>query len=209
MYKSLFKRLFDILIVLVSLIVALPAFLLLALCIRIKIGSPVLFKQTRHGMNGKLFAIYKFRTMTNDCDETGNLLPDAERLVPLGRFLRKFSLDELPELINVIKGEMSLVGPRPWLMRYYAYFTDEERVRYTVRPGITGLAQVSGRNDLSWDGRIAQDLEYVKRCSLLLDIYILFMTFWKCISREGLRVDPGSVMADFDEERKRRMQGSH
>jgi lipopolysaccharide/colanic/teichoic acid biosynthesis glycosyltransferase len=203
MYKKLFKRLFDLFAVAVSAILLFPAFLCLALCVRIGIGSPIFFRQMRRGLNGKPFMLWKFRTMTNNCDEAGNLLPDSARLTALGRLLRRFSLDELPELINVLKGDMSLVGPRPWLMRYYAYFRENERMRFTVRPGITGLAQVSGRNNLSWDDRIALDLEYVNKCALSTDLHILVMTLWKCLSQEGLHVDPGAVMADFDEERKR------
>jgi lipopolysaccharide/colanic/teichoic acid biosynthesis glycosyltransferase len=135
-------------------------------------------------------------------DIAGNMLPDGQRLTPFGRFLRKTSLDELPELLNVIKGEMSLVGPRPLLMRYYPYFTDEERVRFTVRPGITGLAQVSGRNDLSWDLRIAADIEYVRTYSFWMDITILFKTALTVFTHRGLQVDPGATMLDFDEERR-------
>jgi undecaprenyl phosphate N,N'-diacetylbacillosamine 1-phosphate transferase len=203
MYKKLFKRFFDLFTVAVLAIFILPAFLCLALCVRIGIGSPIFFRQMRRGLNGKPFMLWKFRTMTNKCDEAGHLLPDSARLTALGRSLRKFSLDELPELINVFKGDMSLVGPRPWLMRYYAYFKENERIRFSVRPGITGLAQVSGRNSLSWDARIALDLEYIGKCSLSTDLHILILTLWKCVSQEGLHVDPGTVMADFDEERKR------
>ncbi|MBN1640890.1 MAG: sugar transferase, partial [Anaerolineae bacterium] len=156
---------------------------------------------------GKPFTLIKFRTMTDARDADGKLRPDAERLTPLGRFLRSTSLDELPELLNVIRGEMSLVGPRPLLMRYDPYFRASERSRFLVRPGITGLAQVSGRNDLPWDERIAADVRYVDECSLGLDLAVLFSTAWQALRREGLRVDPGTNMLDFDEERRREFSG--
>jgi lipopolysaccharide/colanic/teichoic acid biosynthesis glycosyltransferase len=149
----------------------------------------------------------KFRTMTDARDANGELLSDTERLTPFGRWLRNTSLDELPELLNVIRGDMSIVGPRPLLMRYYPWFTDEEHARFNVRPGITGLAQISGRNDLPWDKRIAMDVEYVRRRSLLLDLSIIFKTVERIVSRKGLQEDPGAVMLDFDEERRRRKEG--
>jgi len=167
-----------------------------------------LFKQKRPGLHGKPFTIYKFRTMTDERDGNGALLPDGERLTRIGRFLRKTSMDELPELFNVLKGDMSIVGPRPLLMRYYPYFTDEEKIRFSVLPGITGLSQVSGRNDLPWDKRIATDLQYVYNYSFNLDIWILLMTVRRVITRHGLRVDPGKTMIDFDEERRQRLKNT-
>jgi lipopolysaccharide/colanic/teichoic acid biosynthesis glycosyltransferase len=167
------------------------------------LGAPVVFTQRRPGLAGKPFKIFKFRTMTLGYGPDGELLADAERLTAFGRFLRQTSLDELPELLNVVMGEMSLVGPRPLLMRYYPYFTSAERARFLVRPGITGLSQIDGRNDLSWDQRIRRDIEYVSWCSPWLDLCILCLTFWRVITRSGLRADPGTTMLDFDEERRR------
>jgi lipopolysaccharide/colanic/teichoic acid biosynthesis glycosyltransferase len=206
MYKRYFKRAFDLAIAIVSILIALPILILLAALVWIKCGHPIFFRQLRPGLHGRPFLLWKFRTMTNDRDEAGNLLNDSLRLTSFGRFLRRWSLDELPEIINVLKGDMSLVGPRPLLMRYYEYFTDKEKIRFSIRPGITGLAQVSGRNNMSWDDRIAADMVYVKECSFLMDLRLLLSTFSNCVSQEGLHVDPGAVMADFDEERRSRAQ---
>ena len=205
-YRCLGKRVFDLVITLPVLVVVSPALLGIGLLVRLKLGSPVLFRQERPGLNGRLFKIAKFRTMTDEHDAGGELLPDAQRLMKLGRILRSTSLDELPELFNVLKGEMSIVGPRPLLMRYYPYFTEDERIRFTVKPGITGLAQISGRNDLSWDQRIASDVRYVKELSFALDLHIMILTLWRVISRHGLQVDPGATMLDFDEERRKRVE---
>ena len=205
-YRCLGKRVFDLVITLPVLVVVSPALLGIGLLVRLKLGSPVLFRQERPGLNGRLFKIAKFRTMTDEHDAGGDLLPDAQRLMKLGRILRSTSLDELPELFNVLKGEMSIVGPRPLLMRYYPYFTEDERIRFTVKPGITGLAQISGRNDLSWDQRIASDVRYVKELSFALDLHIMILTLWRVISRHGLQVDPGATMLDFDEERRKRVE---
>ena len=202
MYYPYGKRILDIVIAAMGLILALPIFILIALFVRIFIGLPVLFCQERPGYLGQLFTICKFRTMTNGRDADGNLLSDTQRLTTFGKFLRRTSLDELPELINVLKGDMSLIGPRPLLVRYYPYFTKEEQIRFTVKPGITGLAQVLGRNDLSWDRRMATDIKYVRQCSFGLDMKLLALTGWRVISRHGLQVNPGSVMLDFDEERR-------
>lgn len=201
------KRTFDVVASLAGLLLLGPILLIIALLVRLKLGAPVLFRQQRPGLHGVPFEIFKFRTMTDNCDEHGVLLSDTERLTPFGKFLRSTSMDELPELLNVLRGEMSLVGPRPLLMRYYPYFTPDEQVRFDVRPGITGLAQISGRNDLSWDNRIAADLLYVQKKSFLTDVRILFMTVWRVIFRQGLRVDPGVTMVDFDVERKQRLSG--
>jgi len=181
-----------------------PVLLVVAILVRLRLGTPVLFRQKRPGRHGVPFEMLKFRTMTDARGPDGELLSDTERLTPFGRWLRKTSLDELPELFNVIRGDMSLVGPRPLLMRYYPWFTDEERARFDVRPGITGLAQISGRNDLAWDQRIATDVEYVRRQSLVFDLSIIFKTLERIVSKKGLQEDPGAVMLDFDEERRRR-----
>jgi lipopolysaccharide/colanic/teichoic acid biosynthesis glycosyltransferase len=170
--------------------------------VRVLHGSPVLFRQQRPGLHGKPFTMYKFRTMTDARDAEGNLLPDAERLTRFGRFLRSTSLDELPELFNVVKGEMSLVGPRPLLMRYLPYYTEKERLRFTVRPGITGLAQILGRNNLGWNERLALDVSYVHSCLLWVDIKILWLTLHRVVTKQGVQVDTGATMHDLDIERQ-------
>jgi sugar transferase EpsL len=190
MYRMFGKRLLDLALTIPALILFAPLLALLALLVRLKLGSPVLFRQQRPGLHGQPFTILKFRTMTNDRDDQGNLLPDAERLTPFGRFLRNTSLDELPELFNVLKGEMSLVGPRPLLMRYQPYFTDTERVRFLVRPGITGWAQIHGRSTVPWDERLAYDVWYYENCTLFLDIKIGLMTIGKVLRREDTTPDP-------------------
>jgi lipopolysaccharide/colanic/teichoic acid biosynthesis glycosyltransferase len=197
------KRALDLSLSVPLVLLISPLMFLLAGLVRVLLGYPVIFKQERPGLRGNAFTLYKLRTMTDGRDRYGSLLPDAERLTQFGRFLRSTSLDEIPELINVIRGEMSLVGPRPLLVRYYAYFTPAERVRFLVRPGITGFSQVYGRNDLSWDLRIERDVQYVNCCSLRLDLRILLLTVWRVLSRDGLRIDPGATMLDFDEERRR------
>lgn len=203
-YARYGKRALDVLCSALGLAILSPVMLLIAALARVRLGSPILFRQMRPGRGAKPFALLKFRTMTDERDASGQLLPDSRRLTEFGTFLRKTSLDELPELWNVLRGDMSLVGPRPLLMRYTPYFTLAERVRFSVRPGITGLAQVSGRNNLCWDERIGLDVEYVRRQSFALDAKILLMTAQRVISRKGLQVDPGAVMLDFDEERRRR-----
>lgn len=207
MYRRFGKRALDLVITVPALILLALPIGILALLVRTKLGSPVLFRQRRPGRNGVSFEILKFRTMTDARAPDGTLLSDAERLTPFGRRLRASSLDELPELLNVIRGEMSLVGPRPLLERYTPFFTERECKRFQVRPGITGLAQISGRNDLAWDTRIACDVEYVETLSLALDLRILFATLRKVIVREGVQVDTGTTMLDFDEERRRAAQG--
>jgi lipopolysaccharide/colanic/teichoic acid biosynthesis glycosyltransferase len=178
-----------------------PALLALAVVIRIKIGSPVLFRQIRPGYREKPFTIYKFRTMRDLTDSHGVPLPDGQRLHPFGAFLRRTSLDELPELWNVLRGDMSLVGPRPLLMKYLPFYTEEERVRFTVRPGITGWAQINGRNEACWDDRLGNDIWYVQNQSLLLDVKILWLTVVKVVKREQVIVDARSAMLNLDEER--------
>jgi len=175
--------------------------LLLAGLVRVKLGSPILFRQKRPGLHGQPFTILKFRTMTNARDTEGNLLPDEDRLTPFGQWLRSTSLDELPEILNVLRGDMSLVGPRPLLVEYLAYYTPEQMRRHEVRPGITGWAQVQGRNALSWDEKFALDTWYVDHQSLWLDLRILWMTIWKVLSREGIN-QPGYATAEF-------FRGSH
>lgn len=192
---KVFKRVLDLTLASIALIVLLPLLVLLALLIQFKLGVPILFRQQRPGLHGKPFVLLKFRTMTNVCDSFGNLLPDAERLTPFGRFLRQTSLDELPEFINVLRGEMSLVGPRPLLMEYLDRYTPEQARRHEVLPGITGWTAVNGRNALTWDEKFALDIWYVDHQSLWLDITILAMTVWKVLRREGV-TQPGRETPD-------------
>lgn len=198
------KRLMDVILSSIGMVVLAPIILCIALAVFVRMGRPVIFRQQRTGKLGKPFTMVKFRTMREARDERGSLLSDTHRLNPLGKFLRRTSLDELLELWNVIRGDMSLVGPRPLLVRYYPYFNEEEQLRFSVRPGITGLAQVAGRNQLSWDRRIEFDLQYVRGCSFPLDLKILSLTLLRVTRTEGVCEDPGAVMLDFDEERRRR-----
>jgi sugar transferase EpsL len=181
-----YKRIFDVIATFLGLLVISPLILGLTLLVRIKHGSPLLFRQQRPGLHGKPFYMYKFRTMTDDWDEEGNLLPDSLRLTGFGKFLRSSSLDELPELINVLKGEMSLVGPRPLLMGYLPLYSPKQARRHEVRPGITGWAQVNGRNAISWEEKFRLDVWYVDNRTFWLDIKILWMTFIKVFRREGI-----------------------
>lgn len=189
------KRSIDILLVLLGLVFLFPVLVYVAWQIRRKLGSPVLFLQPRPGLGGKPFHLVKFRTMTDECDDFGNLLPDAERLTQFGKFLRASSLDELPELWNVLKGEMTLVGPRPLLMEYLPLYTSEQARRHEVRPGITGWAQVNGRNALSWEEKFKLDVWYVDNQSFWLDLKILIMTASRVLSREGVN-QPGHETAE-------------
>lgn len=186
MYLTFGKRFLDLVLTIPALILLAPLYALLAILVRLKLGSPVLFRQQRAGWHGQPFTIYKFRTMTNTRDTQGHLLPDAERLTPLGRFLRSTSLDELPGLINVLKGEMSLVGPRPLLVQYLGRYTPEQMRRHQVKPGLTGWAEVNGRNAISWEERFALDVWYVDHQSLWLDLKIIAMTAWRIPKREGI-----------------------
>jgi len=191
------KRLFDLVAAAGSLCLLWPLLLLLAVLVRIKLGSPVLFKQQRPGLHGKPFYIYKFRSMTDTRDASGDLLPDAERLPPFGCFLRRFSLDELPQLFNVLRGDISLVGPRALLMEYLPLYSKEQARRHEVRPGITGWAQVNGRNAISWDEKFAYDLWYVEHQSFLIDLKILWMTIMKVIAAEGVSQQDHVTMEKF------------
>lgn len=197
------KRCLDLLGAALGLVVLSPVLAGVALAVRTHLGSPILYQQIRPGHNGKPFRILKFRTMTDQRDNMGNLTPDTTRLTALGRLLRRTSLDELPELFNVLRGEMSLVGPRPLLMRYNRYYTKEEQVRFGARPGITGLAQVSGRNDLDWTGRLSLDVHYVNHIAPWLDMKIILLTLKQVLTHEGIQEDPGAAMLDFDVERQR------
>jgi lipopolysaccharide/colanic/teichoic acid biosynthesis glycosyltransferase len=203
MYARFLKRPFDILVSAALLVVLSPLIALIALTIGVTIGPPVFFRQERPGHRERLFTMLKFRSMSDARQSNGRLLAESERITAIGRLLRATSLDELPELVNVLKGDMSLVGPRPLLIRYLTFYTPEERTRSSVRPGITGLAQVSGRNNLPWSERLAMDVEYARNCSFWLDVRILFATASRVLHRDGMQVDPGAVMDDLDVERSR------
>lgn len=197
MYRNAGKRALDLLLTAVGLVVLSPLLIVLAITIWRKLGRPILFTQTRPGQHGKPFTIYKFRTMTGTRDVDGNLLPDSKRLTPFGSFLRSTSLDELPELFNVLKGDMSLVGPRPLLMQYLDRYTPEQARRHEVRPGITGWAQINGRNAITWEEKFALDVWYVDHMSLWLDLRILLVTVWKVIHREGIHQQGKATMTEF------------
>lgn len=191
------KRCVDIVGAVAGLIVLSPFLFLIALAIRIKMGRPVLFRQLRPGLNGQPFYMYKFRTMSNVRDDQGNLLKDEQRLTSLGKFLRKTSLDELPELFNVLKGDISLVGPRPLLMQYLERYTPEQARRHKVKPGISGWAQVNGRNAISWEDKFALDVWYVENCSLWLDVKIMAITLVKVFRSEGISAQGEATMPEF------------
>ena len=203
MYKKYIKRLFDFILSLLGLIVLSPVFLIVSILVRIKLGTPVIFKQKRPGKNEKIFTLYKFRTMTDERDENGNLLPDEKRLTKFGKILRSTSLDELPELINILKGDMSIVGPRPLAVVYLLYYNEKECHRHDVRPGLTGLAQINGRNNLNWEDRFQFDLEYIDTISFFNDIKIFYKTFKKVLKKDDIAVRGTGKMIDFN---KYRMQ---
>lgn len=197
-HKNPVKRFFDLAIAIPSAIILLPILVLIGFLVRVKIGSPVLFRQVRPGKYGKPFTIYKFRTMTDERDKAGKLRPDGKRLTRLGRFLRKTSMDELPELFNVIKGDMSIVGPRPLLMQYLDRYTPEQARRHEVKPGITGWAQVNGRNAISWEDKFKLDVWYVDHVSLWLNLKIIAMTVLKVLKREGISQEGEATAKEFD-----------
>ncbi len=202
MYGKFVKRFLDIFISLTAIVLLSPLLLLLWILVRSKLGKPALFTQQRPGKNEKIFKLYKFRSMTDERDDKGELLPDEVRLTSFGKLLRASSLDELPELFNILKGDMSLIGPRPLLVRYLPYYTSQERHRHDVRPGLTGLAQVNGRNALGWEERFAFDLEYVNRLPLGMDLKIIGMTVGKVLKRSGTLSGAEQTVADFDVYRK-------
>jgi lipopolysaccharide/colanic/teichoic acid biosynthesis glycosyltransferase len=191
------KRAFDLILVIPGLIILLPLFLILIVCISIILGFPVFFRQERPGLNGKPFWLTKFRTMTNSRDVNGIILPDGARMTAFGRFLRSTSLDELPELFSVLKGDMSLIGPRPLLMKYLTRYTPEQGRRHAVKPGITGWAQVNGRNAITWERKFQLDVWYIDNWSLWLDIKIMGMTIFKSFMREGINQTGRATMEEF------------
>ena len=196
------KRTLDLILSLMALIVLMPLMIIIGILVRINLGSPIIFKQKRPGKNEKIFTLYKFRTMTDKRDIDGNLLPDEYRLTKFGKFLRSTSLDELPELINIIKGDMAIVGPRPLLVEYLPYYTEEEKHRHDVRPGLTGLAQVNGRNLLEWDERLKKDLEYINSISVKNDLFIIFRTIINVIKRKDIAVGREHNMLSLNKERE-------
>ncbi|MBQ6478122.1 MAG: sugar transferase [Erysipelotrichaceae bacterium] len=202
MYKNCFKRVFDFILSLTALIILSPIFLILIIIGTVQMQGNPFFTQERPGRDEKIFKLIKFRSMSNRKDKEGNLLPDEERITNYGEFIRKTSLDELPELFNILKGDMAIVGPRPLLVKYLPYYTEEERLRHSVRPGLTGLAQINGRNNLDWDPRLALDVQYVKNLSLVNDIRILIATVFKVFRREDVATIGNFKVLDLDEARK-------
>lgn len=198
MYQKYIKRLLDFLLSLIALIILMPLMLIIALLVCIKLGRPIIFKQMRPGKDEKIFTLYKFRTMTNEKDEKGNLLPDEKRLTKFGKFLRSTSLDELPELINIIKGDMSIVGPRPLLLEYLPLYNEEQKKRHIVKPGLTGLAQINGRNNLNWEERFKEDIYYTENISFYMDVKIILKTIEKVIKRENISEDGNATVRKFE-----------
>ena len=197
MYKLFFKRFFDFILSLIAIIMLSPVYLIVIVLVRIKLGSPVFFTQKRPGKDEKIFKMYKFRTMTNEVDENGNLLPDDKRLTKFGKLLRSTSLDELPELFNILKGDMSIVGPRPLLVRYLPLYNEYQKHRHDARPGFTGWAQCNGRNSISWEEKFDLDVYYVNHITFLLDVKIIFKTIKTVLCREGISSEASATMEEF------------
>lgn len=202
MYRKYVKRIFDIILSLLAIIILSPLLIIISILVLIFMGRPIFFKQPRPGKNEKIFNMYKFRTMTNKKDKDGNLLPDNQRLNKFGKFLRSTSLDELPEIFLILSGKMSFVGPRPLVIQYLPYYTAEEHHRHDVRPGLTGWAQVNGRNNLNWDDRFKLDVEYVNNLTFMMDIKVIFKTVSIVFKREGITDGKTETMTFLDEERK-------
>lgn len=202
-YKSYFKRPMDTILSLCAIIALSPVLLIVAVLVRVNLGSPVIFKQKRPGLNEKIFTLYKFRTMTDKRDKNGELLPDSIRLTRFGRTLRSTSLDELPELINILKGDMSIIGPRPLAVQYLPFYNTEERKRHNVRPGLSGLAQINGRNTATWEQRFAYDVEYINAITFWGDIIILLKTLYKSLKRTDIGERGKDAPLDFDKYRQK------
>jgi undecaprenyl phosphate N,N'-diacetylbacillosamine 1-phosphate transferase len=209
-YRRFIKRPMDFTLSLLAILIltVIPVLPIVAILVKVKLGSPILFKQKRPGMNEEIFMMYKFRTMTDERNENGELLPDSVRLTRFGRFLRSTSLDELPELFNILKGDMSIIGPRPLLVSYLPYYYEKERIRHSVRPGLSGYAQVNGRNNLDWDKRLSLDIKYVDNISFLTDFKIILDTFIKAIKREGVTVVDESPLKDLNVERSKQFDNT-
>lgn len=197
MYRSFLKRFIDFMLSACAIVVLGIPLLIVALLIKVKLGSPVLFKQRRPGKNGEIFEIYKFRTMTDERDANGNLLPDNERLTDFGKLLRSTSIDELPEILNIVKGDMAIIGPRPLLEEYLPLYNEEQAHRHDVRPGLTGWAQINGRNTISWEDKFKYDVEYVRNISFMFDLKIFFLTIKKVFVREGINASAEVTMDKF------------
>ena len=197
MYQKYIKRFFDIVLSIAAIALLSPVLIVLAILVRVKLGSPVLFRQKRPGYHGEIFGLMKFRTMTDERDENGELLPDEVRLTPFGKKLRSTSLDELPEFFNILKGEMSFVGPRPLLVQYLPLYNEEQAHRHDVLPGLTGWAQVNGRNAISWEKKFEYDVYYTRNNSFLLDLKIVFMTVGRVIKRDGISSETHATMEFF------------
>lgn len=198
MYRKYFKRFIDIVCALAAIIVFSWLYIIIAILVRVKLGSPVIFKQARPGKNEKIFNLYKFRTMTDARDEEGNLLPDEVRLTKFGKMLRKTSLDELPEAFNILKGDMSVVGPRPLLVQYIQRYNAHQRRRHEVRPGLTGLAQINGRNAITWEDKFNWDVKYIDNITFIGDIKIIFLTVWKAfVKEEGISAEGHATIGEF------------
>lgn len=197
MYRCFFKRFFDFLLSLIAIILLSPVFLVVALLVRTKLGSPILFCQERPGKDEKIFKMYKFRSMSDERDENGQLMPDEVRLTSFGKKLRSTSLDELPELFNILKGDMSIVGPRPLLVKYLPLYSAEQRKRHDVRPGLTGWAQANGRNAISWEEKFKYDVEYTEKYSFFMDLKIIFMTVRSVLRHEGISSESAATMEEF------------
>ena len=196
-YEKYIKRMLDFILSLIALICLSPVLLIVSILVRTKLGSPIIFKQQRPGKNEKIFTLYKFRTMTDEKDENGKLLPDSQRLTKFGKFLRSTSLDELPELINIIKGDMAIVGPRPQLIRDMLFMNNEQRKRHTVRQGLTGLAQVNGRNNISWEEKLNYDLEYIKKITFFTDMKIILKTVLKVFKKDDINTEGMDTAEDL------------
>lgn len=196
-YKRFIKRLMDFVLALISIVFFSPLLIIVAILVRVKLGSPIVFKQKRPGQNEKIFTMYKFRTMTDEIDSNGNLLPDSVRLTKFGMMLRSTSLDEMPELFNILRGDMSIVGPRPLLIQYLPLYNEHQKRRHEVKPGLTGLAQVNGRNAISWEDKFDLDIEYLDNISFIKDWKIILLTIKKVFVREGINSDTSVTMEPF------------
>ncbi|MGN1352117.1 MAG: sugar transferase [Clostridia bacterium] len=205
MYAKYIKRMLDFILSLIALIVLSPLMIIIGILVRIKLGKPVIFKQKRPGKNEKIFTLYKFRTMTDEKDEQGNLLADEKRLTKFGKFLRSTSLDELPELWNILKGEMAIVGPRPLLVEYLPLYNEEQKHRHDIKPGLTGLAQISGRNAIQWEEKFKEDIEYVNNITFIQDTKIILKTFIKVFKKDGINQEGNATIRKFEGVKKEKI----
>ncbi|MDQ0150887.1 sugar transferase [Eubacterium multiforme] len=208
MYRKYFKRLLDVIFSIIAIILLIPIYIMIGILVRINLGSPIIFKQTRVGKEEKIFNMYKFRSMTNEKNKNGELLSDEERLNKFGKILRSTSLDEIPELFNILKGDMSIVGPRPLLVEYLDYYNERERKRHSVSPGLTGLAQINGRNAIGWEERFEYDIKYSENITFINDLKILFLTIKKVFFRENITMSEGRELDDFDVYRKKQIENN-